>query len=373
MSDPDPQRIHRQSTRTGVLLVNLGTPDAPTASAIRRYLREFLSDRRVVELPRILWLSLLYLFILPFRPRKLVHAYSKVWTDEGSPLLAISRAQQTALQLELGDRAQVGLAMTYGKPSIASAMQQFEQDGVRRLLVLPLYPQYSGTTTAAVYDAVFRVLNTQRWMPDLRTVGSYHDHPQYIEALAASIDAHWSQQGRGEHLLMSFHSIPRRYLEAGDPYFCQCHKTARLLAARLGLNADQWSVSFQSRLGRQPWLQPYTDIVLPELARKGLRKLDLVCPGFSADCLETLEEVAIRYADDFRNAGGEALRYIPALNAAPDHIAMLAGLCREHLHGWPGNESGTQEAAEVEARLHRVDAVSVSMQPGYIGVIGREP
>ncbi|MGQ0529385.1 MAG: ferrochelatase [Panacagrimonas sp.] len=372
MSDPNPQRIHQQRARTGVLLVNLGTPDAPTASSIRRYLREFLSDRRVVELPRPLWLSLLYLFILPFRPYKLVHAYSKVWTEQGSPLLAISRAQQAALQTALGDRALVGLAMTYGEPSIASALQQFEHDGVRRLMVLPLYPQYSGTTTAAVNDAVFRVLGEQRWMPDLRTLGSYHDHAPYIDALACSIEAHWAQQGRGDHLLMSFHSIPRRYLEAGDPYFCQCHKTARLLAARLGLGADQWSVSFQSRLGRQPWLQPYTDIVLPELARKGLRTLDLVCPGFSADCLETLEEVAIRYAEDFQTAGGEALRYIPALNATPDHVQMLAGLCREHLQGWPGNAASPQDATDIESRLQRVDAVSVSMKPGYIGAIGRD-
>ena len=355
-----------------MLLVNLGTPDAPTPAAIRRYLREFLSDRRVVELPRILWLSVLYLVILPFRPRKLVHAYSKVWTTRGSPLLAISRAQQAGLKAALGERADVGLAMTYGEPSIASALHQFEHEGVRRVLVLPLYPQYSGTTTAAVNDAVFRVLGKQRWMPDLRTLGSYHDHAPYIEALAASIEAHWTQQGRGDHLLMSFHSIPRRYLEAGDPYFCQCHKTARLLASQLGLKADQWSVSFQSRLGRQPWLQPYTDIVLPELARKGLRKLDLACPGFSADCLETLEEVAIRYADTFRTAGGEALRYIPALNDTPTHIDMLAGLCRDHLQGWPGNAPDERDALDPEARLTRVDAVRVSMEPGYIGVIGRD-
>lgn len=358
MADSD--RIHRLPARSGVLLVNLGTPDTPTAPAIRRYLRQFLSDRRVVELPRWLWLAVLYLFILPFRPRRLVHAYSKVWGAQGSPLLAIARAQATALSAELGDAAIVDLAMTYGEPSIESGLARLEQAGVRRLLVLPLYPQYSATSTAAAFDALFAALGRRRWIPELRTIGSYHDDPGYIEAVARSIEAHWRDQGRGDHLLISFHSIPRRYVEAGDPYFCQCQKTARLLIERLGLNSTSCSVSFQSRLGRQPWLMPYTDVVVPQLAAAGVRTLDVVCPGFSADCLETLEEVAIRYATDFTAAGGNALRYVPALNAQPIHIEALAALCRRHLQGWDTGSTSSRED-DIEQRLRRVDRLRPSL------------
>jgi ferrochelatase len=357
----DPDRIHRQRPRTGVLLVNLGTPDTPTAPAIRRYLRQFLSDRRVVEAPRWLWLAVLYLFILPFRPRRLVHAYAKVWGPKGSPLLSISREQTAALSAALGDEAIVALAMTYGEPSIESEIAGLEQAGVRRLLVLPMYPQYSGTTTAAVYDALFAVLARRRWMPDLRTIGSYHDDPQHIEALARSIESHWREQGRGDHLLISFHSIPRRYVESGDPYFCQCQKTARLLSQRLGLDAKACSVSFQSRLGREPWLMPYTDVVVPQLAAAGVRTLDVVCPGFAADCLETLEEVAIRYAADFSAAGGASLRYIPALNAQPIHIDALASLCRRHLHGWEDAASTNADQALIAQRLERVERLRPSL------------
>jgi ferrochelatase len=351
---------HRTQARTGVLLVNLGTPGAPTASAIRRYLRQFLSDRRVVEFPRALWLAILYLFILPFRPRRLVHAYEKVWTARGSPLLAISRDQQQALSSTFGTDVVVGLAMSYGEPSIENALAELETEGVRRILVLPMYPQYSGTTTAAVFDTLFAALSRRRWMPDIRTISSYHDDAAHIEALATSIESWWQAHGRGEHLLISFHSIPRQYVESGDPYFCQCQKTARLLVARLGLEEGTWSVSFQSRLGRQPWLMPYSDIVIPQLATaRGVRRLDVLCPGFSADCLETLEEVAIRYAADFVAAGGETLRYIPALNAQPVHIAALAELCRRHLQGWI--EAPADDAAEIAARLQRVESIRPSL------------
>jgi len=347
---------HRTAARTGLLLINLGTPDAPTAAAIRRYLRQFLSDRRVVEFPRALWLAILYLFILPFRPRRLVHAYEKVWTAQGSPLLAISREQQQALSATFGADIVVGLAMSYGEPSIEHALAELETAGVRRVLVLPMYPQYSGTTTAAAFDALFASLGRRRWMPEIRTINSYHDDAGHIEALATSIEAWWQAHGRGEHLLISFHSIPRRYLEAGDPYFCQCQKTARLLAARLGLEAGAWSVSFQSRLGRQPWLMPYSDIVIPQLATaRGIRRLEVVCPGFSADCLETLEEVAIRYAADFVAAGGETLRYIPALNAQPVHITALAELCRRNLQGWI--DAPAEDAAGIAGRLQRVESI----------------
>lgn len=346
-----PEAAHRQPARNGVLLVNLGTPDAPTAPAIRRYLRQFLSDRRVVELPRLLWKLVLHAFILPFRPAKLVHAYAKVWTPQGSPLLAISIEQRAALAQHLSDVALVELGMTYGEPSIERALSALEAAGARRVLVLPLYPQYSGTTTAAVFDALFDALKRRRWIPELRTITSYHDDDAHLDALAQSVSAHWASKGRGDRLLMSFHSIPRRYLELGDPYFCQCHKTARRLAERLGLAPQEWAVSFQSRLGRQPWLQPYTDCVVPQLARQGVRTLDVICPGFSADCLETLEEVAIRYADDFHAAGGTALHYIPALNAQPAHIEALAALCRQHLQGW------NAPSEDLVARAQRVDAI----------------
>ncbi len=330
---------HRQTPRCGVLLANLGTPDAPTASAIRRYLRAFLSDPRVVELPRVLWWPILHGFILPLRPRRLAHAYASVWTERGSPLLAIGREQQAALQARLGPDIPVALGMRYGNPSIASALDQLEQQGARRVLVLPLYPQYSGTTTASVFDAVFAEVQKRRWLPELRLINSYHDEPAYIAALAASVREHWADNGRGEHLLMSFHSIPQRYLELGDPYYCFSQKTARLLAEQLQLPEHEWSVSFQSRVGRAKWLTPYTDVVLDQFAGRGMKKLDVICPGFSADCLETLEEVALRYRDQFLAGGGESLSYVPALNTRDDHVSALAELALRHLGGWmPGAE-----------------------------------
>ncbi|MFP5358245.1 MAG: ferrochelatase [Gammaproteobacteria bacterium] len=354
MTRPSPAAAHAAPSRTGVLLVNLGTPDAPSAPAIRRYLREFLSDPRVVEVPRAIWWLILHLFILPLRPRKLVPAYRSVWTEQGSPLLAVSQRQLAGLRQRLGDGLVVELAMSYGNPGLQAAFDAFERQNVRRVFVLPLYPQYSATTTAAALDGVYRQLQARRWPPELRTLQQYHDEPGYIAALAASVQAHWQQQGRGEHLLMSFHSIPQKYLLAGDPYFCHCHKTARLLAGALGLGPEQYSVSFQSRLGRQPWLQPYTDQVLPQLARRGLRRVDVLCPGFAADCLETLEEVAIRYREDFEQAGGEALRYIPALNDAPAHLDLLAALIRHHTQGWTPAPASPAELAARQARARAV-------------------
>lgn len=321
--------MHISKDKTGVLLVNLGTPDAPTAPAIRRYLREFLSDPRVVELPRALWLPVLYGFILPFRPAKLVHAYGSVWSERGSPLLAVSQQQAQDLQSLLGADVPVALGMTYGNPSLGDAMSELKQKGVGRIVVLPLYPQYSGTTTAAVMDGIARVLARERHLPELRTVNDYHAHPAYIEALAASVRAYRQAHGASEHLLMSFHSIPQRYVNQGDPYDAQCKKTAALLVEVLQLKPEQWSISFQSRLGREPWLQPYTDVVLPQYAAKGIKTLDVICPGFSADCLETLEEVAIRYRADFLAAGGKDFRYIPALNADAEHIRMMQRLVQD--------------------------------------------
>jgi ferrochelatase len=329
---------HSQTPRVGVLIVNLGTPDAPTAPAIRRYLREFLSDPRVVEIPRLLWWPILHGFILPLRPRRLAHAYGSIWSAEGSPLLAISRAQCSGLQQRLGDEIPVALGMRYGNPSIDHALSDLTERGARQILVLPLYPQYSATTTATVFDAVFARMRQTRWVPELRLINTYHDDPAFITALADSVREHWARHGRGEHLLMSFHSIPQRYLELGDPYYCFCHKTARLLAQRLDLADGTWSVSFQSRVGRAKWLSPYTDETVVELARSGVAQLDVICPGFSADCLETLEEIALRYSEQFRAAGGAALRYIPALNASDAHLDALTALIQRHLGGWSGHE-----------------------------------
>ncbi len=320
--------------RVGVLLANLGTPDAPNASAIRRYLREFLSDRRVVEIPRAIWLPILYGVVLPLRPRRLQHAYQSIWTKDGSPLLAIGRRQCAALQERLGPQVPVALGMTYGNPSIAQALQELESRGARGVLVLPLYPQYSATTTAAVLDAVMAHYKMQRWIPELRSVHGYHTDDRYIQALAASVHTHWAERERGEHLLMSFHSIPKQYCDAGDPYFDYCEDTAKRLAAALDLPAGQWSVSYQSRVGRAQWLSPYTEERVLELARSGLRNLDVICPGFSADCLETLEEVSLRYGKDFRQAGGQALRYVPALNAGDLHIDLLAELSLRSIEHW---------------------------------------
>lgn len=354
---------HRAPVKTGVLLLNLGTPEAPTPSAIRRYLKPFLSDRRVVELPRPLWLTILYAFILPFRPRKLAHSYGSIWMQPGplgSPLMHHSVQQRDGLHAwlaqKLGHDVPVALGMTYGKPDVDSAIAELEAQNVRRFVVLPLYPQYSASSGGAALDAVFRVLLKRRWMPEVRTINSYHDEPALIGALAQSIRTHWATHGRGDHLLMSFHSIPRQYFTKGDPYFCFCQKTARLLAEALELPAGSWSVSFQSRLGRQPWLQPYTDLVIPQLARSGVKTMDVICPGFAADCLETLEEVALRYREDFLEVGGQAFRYIPALNADPAHIDALGQLVSRHLSGWlPAAESADDSAARV-ARARQAQA-----------------
>jgi protoporphyrin/coproporphyrin ferrochelatase len=327
-----------KKTRCGVLLVNLGTPSAPTAGAIRRWLREFLHDHRVIELTRWLWCPILYFFILPLRPRRLVHAYQSIWTPEGSPLLVISKRQGTALETALRqagrDNYKVEVAMRYGEPSITRGLQSLRASGVERILVLPMYPQYSATTTASVLDAVAVVMQTERAMPELRFVNDYHDDPGYIAALADSLRRHWAQQGRGDKLLMSFHGIPESYSRKGDPYHGQCHVTARLLAEALQLRPEEWTLGFQSRVGKAPWLRPYTDFLIEDLAEAGVRTLDVIAPGFSVDCLETLEEIQLRYGELFREKGGQALRYVPALNADPTHIQALASLSLRHTQGW---------------------------------------
>lgn len=329
---------HDQPDRTGVLLVNLGTPDAPDRASVRRYLKEFLWDPRVVELPRPIWWMVLNLVILNTRPSRSARAYQKVWTDQGSPLLQISMKQAQALDIRLkeshGDEITVALAMRYGAPSIRQGLDELREAGCRRVLVLPLYPQYSATTTASIFDEVTRTLRGWRWLPEIRFINHYHDDPAYIEALADSVRAWRHEHGDADKLLMSFHGIPREYFDKGDPYFCECHKTGRLLAESLQLDESQWTLSFQSRLGPKQWLQPYTDKTLQEFAAGGTRSVQVICPGFPTDCLETLEEIAMENRDEFMGAGGERYEYIPCLNDQVGHIEMLSGLVERHIAGW---------------------------------------
>jgi ferrochelatase len=334
-----PRYAHGTPESLGVLLVNLGTPAAPTPAAVRRYLRQFLWDRRVVELPRPLWWLILNLVILTVRPSRSAAAYRKVWTERGSPLLLhceeIATGVAKQLAARLSGNVQVELAMSYGEPSIAAALAKLYERQVRRVVLLPLYPQYSNTTTGSVFADVTAQLAQRRWIPELRFINHYHDAPAYIAALAASIREFRGREGAGERLLFSFHGLPRKMLEDGDPYHCQCQKTARLVADALQLKADEWAVSFQSRVGRDPWLQPYTDKLLTEWGENRVGDIDVVCPGFSADCLETLEEIQMQNAEFFSEAGGGKLRYIPALNARNDHVTFLARLVEKHSGGWP--------------------------------------
>ena len=334
-----PEYEHGMPESLGILLVNLGTPDSPTPGAVRRYLRQFLWDPRVVEYPRALWWLILNGIILLLRPARSAHAYQQVWTERGSPLLFHSQDLLAAIQAALAGRMSgsvvLQLAMTYGNPSIASGLDSLYAAGARRVIVLPLYPQYSGTTTAAVFDAVSGVLRRRRWLPELRFINQYHDTPDFIAAHAANIRQHWQQHGRGDHLLFSFHGVPKSMLLSGDPYHCQCLKSARLIAEALALDEGSWSVAFQSRVGREEWLQPYTEEVLQKFGGEKMTRIDVVCPGFAVDCLETLEEIAIRYAQLFVTAGGGGLQYIPALNAGAPHAALLAGLIEQHAAGWP--------------------------------------
>lgn len=320
--------------QTAVLLVNLGTPTAPTAAAVRPYLAEFLSDPRVIELPRWKWWPILHGVILRFRPKRSAHAYARIWDAQGSPLRWHSEALARALQAELGDEVRVALAMRYGEPAVLQTIATLQRDGVRRLLVLPLYPQYSATSVGSVIDAVADAMKALRWPPALRLVNGYHDDAGHIDALAASIERWWAANGRGDKLLISFHGIPQRYAKAGDPYPDQCRATAHLLAHRLQLKPEQWALSFQSRLGREPWLTPYTDATVRQLAAEGAKRLDVACPGFAVDCLETLEEIGMQNRDFFLAAGGDALRYIPALNESPAQVASLAALVRRELGAW---------------------------------------
>ena len=355
---------HDATGTLGVLLVNLGSPDAPTTPAVRRYLAEFLWDPRVVEIPRPLWWLILHGVVLRTRPGRSAHAYRRVWRDDGSPLLVISQNQADALNKVFSDRykerVRVALAMRYGSPSIKASLDQLREARARRIVVLPLYPQYSAATTGTVFDAVSAELKTWRWVPELRFINHYHDDEGYIAALVSSIRESWAQHGQGERLLFSFHGMPKRTLRLGDPYFCQCQKTARLVAERLALPQERWQLTFQSRFGRAEWLQPYTDKTLRQWARDGIKHVDVVCPGFSADCLETLEEIAMQNKEAFLAAGGARLHYIPALNDRPDHITALADLLAGHIQGWPeaGPAQDHEQSSEAaQARLRRAQAL----------------
>jgi ferrochelatase len=320
--------------RTALLLVNLGTPDEATPAAVRRYLGEFLHDPRVVEMTRWLWCPLLHFVILPLRSGKVARNYASVWMPEGSPLMVYSSRLAQALQHALPDVA-VRLAMRYGQPSIPATLRALEAEGLTRLLVLPLYPQYSASTSASVLDAVAKEIGGWRRVPELRFIADYHDDTGWLDAMEARIRAHWDLHGRAEKLLFSFHGLPQRFETAGDPYPRQCEAGARALAARLGLADDAWQLTYQSRFGREKWLEPATDKTLGQLAQDGVKTVDVVCPGFAVDCLETLEEIAVQNAEIFRHAGGGELRYISALNHEPGHVGALAALARRHLQGWP--------------------------------------
>lgn len=321
----------------GVLLLNLGTPEAPTAASVRRYLAQFLSDKRVIDYPRWLWLPLLYGVILRVRPRRSARAYASIWTPAGSPLLVNTRALSQRLAGTLGSQhVRVEFAMTYGEPSIPQTLNRMLANGVRRVLLLPLYPQYSATSTACALDGVFAALREQRRLPELRSINDYHVRPEYIQALAECVERYWDTRGRGERLLLSFHGIPLRYVQSGDPYRDQCLATANALRDRLNLDETTLMVSFQSRVGRERWLDPYTDKQLPRIAAEGVRHVQVLCPGFAVDCLETLEEIAIRGREQFLAGGGERLDYIPALNDSAAHLRMLQHLIEHHIRDWDG-------------------------------------
>ncbi len=314
---------------TGVLVVNLGTPQAPTAAAVRTYLAEFLSDNRVVEIPALLWRPLLFGLILPLRSRRVAPNYAKIWMEDGSPLAVYTQRIGDGLRKQLN--CPIEVAFRYGEPSLQSGLDRLTEQGCDEIVVLPLYPQFSAPTTATVFDRIAAIYRQRRSMPSVQWIRDYATDQGYISALATSVQQHWAEHGRSERLLMSFHGLPQRNVDLGDPYQSQCEATGRALASALELADDEWAMSYQSRFGKQTWLQPYTEPMLEQWAADGLRKVDVICPGFAADCLETLEEIRIQAAETFCAAGGQSLTYIPALNDAPTHIQALAALIKPRL------------------------------------------
>ncbi len=349
-----PNFEHGERGKVGVLMLNLGTPDAPTTPALRRYLGEFLADPRVVEVPRFLWRIILHGVILRIRPSRSAKAYQTVWTDEGSPLLLHTKNQAagvaTALKKRWGEAIEVEFGMRYGHPSVAKGIEALIQKGVRKLLVLPLYPQYSGSTSASTFDAVANDFMQRRWLPDFRFISHYHDNPGYIQAVAQSIREYQLEHGVPDKLVFSYHGVPKSYLLKGDPYHCECYKTTRLVAEELGLEKDAYITTFQSRFGREEWLQPYTDKTLQGLPAQGVKSLQVVCPGFAADCLETIEEIDIENRGYFMAAGGERFDYIPCLNASNIHIEALTQLIEENLQGWAAEPTAQAQISKQQAQ-----------------------
>jgi ferrochelatase len=349
----EPAFEHGRPERIAVLLCNLGTPDAPTAPAVRRYLAEFLSDRRVVEFPRLLWLAILHGVILRTRPVKSARKYASIWTDEGSPLRIWTDKQAKLLNGYLGERGHsiiVRSAMRYGSPAIAQVLDELKADGATRILILPLYPQFSGTTTASVHDAVYAWASQVRAMPELRFVNRFHDDSGYIKALAKRVNDFWTNHGRPDKLVLSFHGVPRRTLLLGDPYHCECLKTARLLGEQLRISPTDMVIAFQSRLGRAEWLQPYTEPILIGLARQGVKRVDVACPGFTSDCLETLEEIDQEGRAAFLRSGGQEFNYLPCLNDQHEWIAALSAIAMRHVQGWPTGVAADGATLDLQRR-----------------------
>ncbi|MCB5195288.1 ferrochelatase [Deefgea salmonis] len=361
----EPQFAHQNPAKIGVLLINLGTPEAPTAQAVRPYLRQFLSDPRVVEIPKAIWWLILNGIILTVRPKKSAEKYASIWTKEGSPLKVWTIKQAKLLKGQLGEafpgQLVVDYAMRYGSPSIESQISQLKALNCNKIIIVPMYPQYAASTTASVNDEVYRVLQKTRFQPAIRTVAPYYDHPHYIAALAAQVRQHWQANGKGEHLLMSFHGVPRYTLEKGDPYHCHALKTGRLLAEALDLTPAQYTVSFQSRFGKAEWLKPYTSQVLQQLGQQQLSQLDVICPGFVADCLETLEEIAIEGQHDYLKAGGKSYQFIPCLNDHAKWISALEELVRTELTGWLTNgKAEKRNIDELNQSLNRCKTINAT-------------
>ncbi len=364
--NPEPSFQHGAQLKTGILLVNLGTPDEPTAPAVRRYLREFLSDQRVVEIPKPIWWLILNLIILTVRPAKTAKKYASVWMKEGSPLRVYTERQTQLLRGYLGEKIKSPLvvehAMRYGNPSIRKGIDALKAKHCDRILVLPLYPQYASSTTGTVMDELGRVLANIRNVPGIRLVRNFHDHPAYIDAIVKNLLAHWMKIGRPDfktdRLVMTFHGLPRFHLDKGDPYHCECHKSARLIAEQLGLGKDDYVVTFQSRFGRAEWLQPYTDGTLEKLGQSGIQRVDVICPGFAADCLETLEEIAMEAKETFLHAGGKAFNYLPVANDSEPFVQALLRVTEDNLGGWiaadwnkaAADKTNTISAAHAKAR-----------------------
>lgn len=354
----NPDFSHEQSDKIGVLLINLGTPDAPTPKALKRYLKEFLSDPRVVEIPRAIWWLVLNGIILPFRSRRSAKAYSTVWTEEGSPLLINTEAIAKGVASKFDDRNEVlvDFAMRYGNPSVESKLNSLLNQGARKVVIVPLYPQYSATTSASTFDAVADVLKKTRFIPELRFVNHYTDSEMWLNALVDKVKAHWASHGRAEKLIFSYHGIPSRYWHNGDPYACQCHKTSRLLAEKLGLSKDEYMTCFQSRFGKEEWVKPYLDETLKGMPAQGIKSVQIMCPGFSADCLETIEEIGEENHEYFTEAGGERYEYIPCLNADEAHVDALADIVNQQIQGWSFDATSKEQLVQRQERAEAVRA-----------------